>query len=225
MYIARHMTSPAVTVSPDTLLPAVREIMNTRKFRHLPVVDEEQRLIGMITDRDLRSAYPSSLLPEDKRLAILENVARTEVRSIMSRNIIAITPLSTLDDGLYFLSKEKIGMLPVVDEEQRVIGVFSVQDLMAAYKKLYGIGERGSALIAVEDDGRPKPLTRIVRVLEEREIRFSRLTRVQGEDGGRKIIYLRVHTFNIGMVHKALKEIGMTVMIPDLQDILPEPHA
>ncbi|RJX35110.1 MAG: CBS domain-containing protein [Desulfurivibrio sp.] len=225
MYIARHMTSPAVTVSPDTLLPAVREIMNTRKFRHLPVVDEEQRLIGMITDRDLRSAYPSSLLPEDKRLAILENVARTEVRSIMSRNIIAITPLSTLDDGLYFLSKEKIGMLPVVDDEQQVIGVFSVQDLMAAYKKLYGIGERGSALIAVEDDGRPKPLTRIVRVLEEREIRFSRLTRVQGEDGGRKIIYLRVHTFNIGMVHKALKEIGMTVMIPDLQDILPKPHA
>ncbi|MCK9296139.1 MAG: CBS domain-containing protein, partial [Desulfobulbaceae bacterium] len=66
MYIARHMTSPALTVSPGTLLPEVREMMNTRKFRHLPVVDEEQRLIGMITDRDLRSAYPSSLLPEDK---------------------------------------------------------------------------------------------------------------------------------------------------------------
>lgn len=225
MYIARHMTSPALTVSPGTLLPEVREMMNTRKFRHLPVVDEEQRLIGMITDRDLRSAYPSSLLPEDKRLSILENVARTEVRSIMSQTVIAITPLSTLDDALYFLSKEKIGMLPVVDDEQHVIGVFSVQDLMQAYKKLYGIGERGSALIAVEDDGKPKPLTRIVRVLEEREIRFSRLTRVHGEEGEKKIIYLRVHTFNIGVVHKALKEIGMTVRVPDLQDILPNPHA
>ena len=67
MYIARHMTTPAVTVSPDALLPEVRTIMNSRHFRHLPVVDEQQRLIGMITDRDQRSSYPSSIMSEDKR--------------------------------------------------------------------------------------------------------------------------------------------------------------
>jgi acetoin utilization protein AcuB len=222
MYIARHMTTPAVTVSPDALLPEVRDILNSRHFRHLPVVDEEQRLIGMITDRDLRSAYPSSILPEDKRQAILEKVAKTPVRSIMTRKLISLTPLATLDDALYLLSREKVGMLPVIDEEQHVIGVFSVQDLMQAYKKLYGIGERGSALIGVEDDGRPKPLTRIVRVLEEREVRFSRLTRVHGEEGLKDIIYLRVHTFNLNHVHKALKEIGMTIMVPDLREILPK---
>jgi acetoin utilization protein AcuB len=222
MYIARHMTTPAVTVSPDALLPEVRDIMNSHHFRHLPVVDEQQRLIGMITDRDLRSAYPSSILSEDKRQAILEKVEKTPVRSIMARELISLTPLATLDDALYLLSKEKIGMLPVVDEEQHVIGVFSVQDLMKAYKRLYGIGDRGSALIAVEDDGNPKPLTRIVRVLEEREIRFSRLTRVHGEEGQKDTIYLRVHTFNLNNVHKALKEIGMAIMVPDLQELLPK---
>ncbi|MBI4794007.1 MAG: CBS domain-containing protein [Deltaproteobacteria bacterium] len=222
MYIARHMTTPALTVSPDALLPEVRNIMNSRHFRHLPVVDEQQRLIGMITDRDLRSAYPSSILSEDKRQAILEKVEKTPVRSIMARELISLTPLATLDDALYLLSKEKIGMLPVIDEERHVIGVFSVQDLMKAYKKLYGIGDRGSALIAVEDDGNPKPLTRIVRVLEEREIRFSRLTRVHGEEGQKDTIYLRVHTFNLNNVHKALKEIGMAIMVPDLQELLPK---
>jgi acetoin utilization protein AcuB len=216
------MTTPAVTVSPDVLLPDVRHIMNTRHFRHLPVVDEQQRLIGMITDRDLRSAYPSSILSEDKRQAILEKVEKTPVRSIMTQKLISLTPLATLDDALYLLSKEKIGMLPVIDEEQHVMGVFSVQDLMKAYKKLYGIGDRGSALIAVEDDGKPKPLTRIVRMLEEREIRFSRLTRVSGEEGQKDIIYLRVHTFNLNNVHKALKEIGMAIMVPDLQVLLPK---
>ena len=222
MYIARHMTTPALTVSPDALLPEVRNIMNSRHFRHLPVVDEQQRLIGMITDRDLRSAYPSSILSEDRRQAILENVEKTPVRAIMARELISLTPLATLDDALYLLSKEKIGMLPVIDEEQHVIGVFSVQDLMKAYKKLYGIGDRGSALIAVVDDGNPKPLTRIVRVLEEREIRFSRLTRVHGEEGQKDTIYLRVHTFNLNNVHKALKEIGMVIMVPDLQELLPK---
>ncbi|MBI5557845.1 MAG: CBS domain-containing protein [Deltaproteobacteria bacterium] len=220
MYIARHMTTSPVTVTPDTLLPEVREIMNSRKFRHLPVVDERKRLIGMITDRDLRSAYPSSLLPEDKRQVILDNVAKTQVRSIMAQKLISLSPLATLDDALYFLSREKVGLLPVVDEEQHILGVFSVQDLMKAYKKLYGIGERGSALIAVEDDGLPKPLTRIVRALEEKEIRFSRLTRVHGEQGEKNIIYLRVHTFNLNGVHKALKEIGMAIIVPDLHDML-----
>lgn len=225
MYIARHMTSPAMTVLPDTLLPDVREILNTRSIRHLPVVDEQHRLIGIITDRDLRSAYPSSILPEDKRLAILEKVSVTEAQSIMTRDILSIGPLATLDDALYFLSKKKIGLLPVVDEEEHVIGVFSVQDLMTAYKKLYGIGERGSALIVVEDDGKPKPLTRIVRLLEEKQIRFSRLTRVHGEDGEKDIIYLRVQTFNINSVHRMLKEIGMTMMLPGLEKILPSRSA
>ncbi len=213
MYIARHMTSPALTVTPDILLPEVRRILNSHHFRHLPVVDDEKQLIGMITDRDLRSAYPSSVLDEEKRQVILAGVEKTTVAEIMSRELCTLTPHSTLDDALYFLSRDKVGMLPVVDENKQIIGVFSVQDLMSAYKKLYGIGERGSAIIAVEDDGLAKPLTRIVKVLEELDIHFSRLTRVKNE-GRKDTIYIRVHTMRLNTVHTALKQIGMTIMVP-----------
>ncbi|MFH1214964.1 MAG: CBS domain-containing protein [Pseudomonadota bacterium] len=219
MYISRHMTTPAATVSPETLLPEVRYILNSNKFRHLPVVDSENRLVGMITDRDLRSAYPSSILPEEKRMTILAEVANTHVGSIMSSDVVFLSPLSTLDDALHYFARDKIGLLPVVDEERYVIGVFSVQDLLKAYKKLYGIGDRGSALIALVDDGNPKPLTRIVRVLEEQNVRFSRLTRAQNEAGDKDIIYLRVHTFNLSNVHKALKEIGMTIVAPEVAGV------
>lgn len=221
MFIARHMTAPAITVTPDTLLPEVHEMFTAHKFRHLPVVDASNRLIGIVTDRDLRSAYPSSVLDETKRQAILAKVVQTSVESIMSREIRSLTPLSTLDDALYFLENNKVGLLPVVDDEQHVIGVFSVEDLMTAYRKLYGVGERGSAFIAVEDDGLPKPLTRIVRILEEREVRFSRLTRIEDNEG-KNIIYLRVHTFNVNAVHKAIQEIGMSIMVPSLKDLLPD---
>lgn len=211
MYIERYMKSPAMTVRPDTLLPEVREIMTSRKFRHLPVVDDDNRLIGMITDRDLRSAYPSSVLEEEKRQAILAEIAQTQVQEIMSRALLYLTPLSTLDDALNFLERDKIGLLPVLDEEKHVLGVFSVQDLMTAYKKLYGIGEKGSSLIAVEEDGQPKPMTRIVKALEEHRISFSRLSRIIRDD--KNIIYLRVRTFNISAVHKAIQEIGMKIMM------------
>ncbi len=215
MYIVRHMTSSPITVTPETLLPVVHDIFEEYHFRHLPVIDAEKRLIGMVTDRDLRSAYPSSILPEDKRRFILAKVEQTAVQSIMSRDIRSLPSLSTLDDALYLLVRDKVGVLPVVDEQQRILGVFSVQDLMKAYQQIYGIGERGSAFIAVKDDGNPKPLTRIVRVLEDNEIRFSRLTRVHSKDEANDIIYLRVQTFNINGVHKMLNEIGMDILMPD----------
>ncbi|MCB2180774.1 MAG: CBS domain-containing protein [Desulfobulbaceae bacterium] len=211
MYIERHMITPALTVKPDTLLPEVKEILTSHKFRHLPVVDHDNRLIGMISDRDIRSAYPSSVLEEEKRRTILDEVSKTKVEDVMGSKIFSLSPLSTLDDALHLLSRGKVGLLPVVDEDRQVIGVFSVQDLMKAYKNLYGIGEKGSFLIALEDDGQPKPLTRIVRVLEEMQISFSRLSRVKGENN-KNIIYLRVQTFNINLIHKAFKEIGMKII-------------
>ena len=66
MFITQHMTRNPVTVSPETLLPAVREILQSGKFRHLPVVDGENHLVGIVTDRDLRSASPSSVLSEER---------------------------------------------------------------------------------------------------------------------------------------------------------------
>ncbi len=166
----------------------------------------------MITDRDLRSAYPSSVLEEKKRQVILDEIAQTQVQAIMSKELLSLTPMSTLDDALNFLERDKIGLLPVIDEEKHILGVFSVQDLMTAYKNLYGIGERGSALIAVEDDGQPKPMTRIVKALEEHQISFSRISRIK--QGDKNVIYLRVRTFKLNAVHKTLQEIGMKYMMP-----------
>jgi len=63
MYISEYMTSDPITISSATLLPEARQILNEYQIRHLPVIDSERRLIGIITDRDLRSAYPSSVTP------------------------------------------------------------------------------------------------------------------------------------------------------------------
>ena len=77
MFITRHMTRNPVTVSPETTLPAVREILQKGKFRHLPVVNEKKQLVGMVTDRDLRSASPSSVLSQERLKACLASHARS----------------------------------------------------------------------------------------------------------------------------------------------------
>ncbi|MFA7382470.1 MAG: CBS domain-containing protein [Desulfurivibrionaceae bacterium] len=218
MFITQHMTRNPVTVSPETTLPAVQEILQKGKFRHLPVVDERKRLLGMVTDRDLRSASPSSVLSAEQIKACLADFDQTPVSAIMSSAIFSLTPMTTLDDALILLDREKIGALPVVDQEQRVIGMFSMRDLMAAYRRLFGLGERGSAMIVVEHDGRRKPLSRIAKVLEEHNIRFTRLIRTEAEKEVPERIYLRVNTYNISAVHHALAEAGFAVVLPEIPE-------
>lgn len=214
MFVSDHMTTDPITVSPETLIPKVREILQTGRFRHLPVVDQDGHLVGMVTDRDLRSASPSSVLPPERVQACMADLDHTPVSAIMSRATFTLSPFSTLDDALLLLDREKIGALPVVDEENRVIGVFSTRDLMAAYRRLFGLGERGSVMITVEHDGGRKPLSRIARVLEEHAIRFTRLIRTGTDDDSPGRIYLRVCTANMPAVHHALREAGFTVVTP-----------
>ncbi|MCK4838843.1 MAG: CBS domain-containing protein, partial [Desulfobulbaceae bacterium] len=67
MFISSFMSAPAKTVTPGTLLPEAREIMVSGSFRHLPVVDGKDILLGIITDRDIRSAFPSEVMDERER--------------------------------------------------------------------------------------------------------------------------------------------------------------
>ncbi len=209
MYISRHMTPDPITVSSAMLLPEARALLNDYHFRHLPVVDEKGLLVGMLTDRDLRSAYPSSVLSKSERRLVYERVEQTIVAEIMSTECVSLGPDSTLDDALFLFDRDQLGALPVLIDE-RVVGVFSIRDLTAAYKKLFGVGEKGAVLIGINDDGSPGIMTRIVTLLEEHAIPFSRLLRIDHERDD-KTIYLRINTFKITKVYALLEDAGLVV--------------
>lgn len=213
MYIAAYMKKSPVTVRPETSIAAVKAILASQHFRHLPVVDEAGRLLGMVTDRDLRSAYPSSVTTGRLDTEEAREIGQAPVCEIMSWDVVFLSPSATLDDALILLDHRKVGALPVVDEGRKVVGIFSIRDLIRAYATLFGLGERGSALVSVKDDGRPRPLTRIVHLLEEHDIHFSRVVRTKAEGGedGPQIISIRVNTMNLRAVHRALEEAGFVM--------------
>jgi len=203
------MTAEPITVSPAMLLPEARALLNEYQFRHLPVVDGDGVLLGMLTDRDLRSAYPSSVLSNSERRLIYEKVEKTTVAEIMSTNCVTLGPDSTLDDALFLFDRDQMGALPVL-EDGRVVGVFSIRDLTTAYKNLFGVGEKGSILIGIIDDGSPGIMTRIVTLLEEHDIPFTRLLRIQYKKDG-NTIFLRINTFKVGKVYKLLENAGLVI--------------
>ena len=216
MFIHYHMTPAPMTVTADQTVAEANDLLQLNNFRHLPVVNEQGLLQGMISDRDLRSARPSSVAQSKERHNIEERVKNTPISLVMSRDCLSLSRLATLDDALLIFQSRKIGALPVVDEEERVVGIFSIGDLLKAYRCLFGLGEKGSFLISIEDNDDPQILSKLVNIMEEKKVEFTRLVRSNGTCKSRPMIFLRINTYNVRSVYKTLEAAGFTIHVPEM---------
>lgn len=214
MYVKYYMTPSPVTIKPHKSIEEARLLLENYHFRHLPVVNELGMLQGMITDRDLRSAFPSSILDDTERDKILDRVQKIPVADIMSMNTVVLTTLSTLDDAFLLFEKRTVGALPVLNDRNQVVGILSFNDVMKAWRSLFGLGEKGSVLVAIEVNDSSRSLCTLVQVLEDIKVHFTRLIRTDGSGREPAMIYLRINTFNVRAVYKAIDAAGFTVHLP-----------
>ena len=114
------MTTTPIAILPDLPLREAAELMAAENCRHLPVVDEEGGLIGIITDRDVRQARHTAVFA----------TALTE--SCMTGNPITITPDTPAHKAAELLALHKISALPVVDQGQ-LVGIITVTDFLAQF--------------------------------------------------------------------------------------------
>ncbi|MGI6637907.1 MAG: CBS domain-containing protein [Desulfobulbus sp.] len=214
MFIHYHMTPTPTTIHPEQTVAEAIGILERYPFRHLPVVDDEGVLQGMISDRDLRSARPSSVASSSQREMVESKVMQTGLAQIMSTNCRTLSAMATLDDALFLFEANAIGALPVLDDERRVIGIFTIGDLLKAYKNLFGVGERGAALISIVDDGDPRIMSKLICIIEEKNVHCTRLLRKAATRRTKAMIYLRVNTYNIRAVQKAVEAAGYEIHVP-----------
>jgi CBS domain-containing protein len=124
-------------VGPETSLAEFEEILEKRGFNALPVVDEENRLIGFASALDLLRAFS---FPEDTTLPPLQQTMKFPVARVMTREVKTVTPRTPLTRVLEKLVKAGSRSLPVV-EDDRVVGVVSRRDVMNALRRA-DAGER-----------------------------------------------------------------------------------
>jgi acetoin utilization protein AcuB len=130
MHVKDVMSSNPVTILPtDTLQTALTRM--GKNFRRLPVVDEQSRLVGIITDRDLRLAMNSPyVLRERWQDDFLLNEFLVE--NCMTAQPAYTHPDVELTTAIDLILKGRFSGLPVVDAEQKVVGVLTVTDLLRA---------------------------------------------------------------------------------------------
>ena len=126
MSVMEIMTKGPLTVTPLETVAQADELMVANKIRQLPIV-EKNELVGIITDRDIRSFLGSSLLDSAE---MREKALNTPVREIMTTEPITISPDDDLEEVVELLIDEKMGGIPVVDEEEGLVGIVTYVDVL-----------------------------------------------------------------------------------------------
>lgn len=158
MLVRDCTSSPAVTITRDTPFQEALKLMHDHRCRRLPVVDDEGELVGIVSERDLLYAsavrdsslrvweviHLLSRLPEREIMTQDDITVTTElcawelayllsklhIGEIMTRDVITTTPDTPIEEAARLMVENKIGGLPVVGEDNRIVGMITEADIL-----------------------------------------------------------------------------------------------
>lgn len=211
MFVSRSMTRKVITVDQEACILDAQELMAKNQVRHLPIIDNNRVLIGIITDRDIRSALPYRFFeaPQSER----EKICALKVKEIMTKDPISISPTYTIQDALLLIQNSKVGALPVVDDNKRLTGIISVRDLLRAFINVLGIGEPGTLLCILVEE-KVGQLKKIVDAITEENISFGSILVARYWDKNKRAVFTYLLTLNVAHVKKKLQNMGFTLLNP-----------
>ena len=121
--VAERMTRTVVTIRRDTTATTAWALMKVRRLRHLPVVDDRGRVVGIVSERDL-ARVPFTPIRAGQPVPVGLPVER-----IMSAMIISVRPDDDIAEAAQRMCEHRIGAVPVVDGD-RLVGILSAVDLL-----------------------------------------------------------------------------------------------
>lgn len=135
MLVRDVMTTKVFTIRVDRKLRAVQEIMDWAHVRHVPVVEADGRLVGVISHRDLLAAAVSSLQVKIAAAERAQHLAAAEVRQLMRHPAATIAPDERVQRAAHLMRSLRIGCLPVIDDG-RLVGIITEADLLHIVEEL-----------------------------------------------------------------------------------------
>jgi acetoin utilization protein AcuB len=150
MYVGTVMGTDLATVAPETSLVAAQEILEQKKINHLLIVDSENELRGIVSDRDLKRSWASSAttLSKNELMYLLDQVT---VADIMTRQTLTITPATTIERAALLMNQHRINALPVL-ENNELVGIITSRDVMRVLLEAVGIETDSSRLTILVKD-------------------------------------------------------------------------
>ena len=205
MLVETWMSKPVITINADDSMQKATALLKEKHIRILPVM-EKGKLVGIITDRDLKRASASDATSlEIHELVYL--LSKIKVKEIMTKEPITVSPYYTIEEASRTLLEKKISGVPVVNEEGRVIGIITRDDLLRVLVNLTGVDKLGIQFaLQVEDSAQSiHEVTDIIRKYEGHMV--SILTSYEKAPQGYRNVCIRAYRVNRGQLPQLLDDL------------------
>jgi len=219
MYVGWNMKTYLITVAPDTSVLKARELMDAHKISHIPVTDGKARLLGIVTDRDLKEAWasPATTLSVYELTYVLQKLT---VENVMTKDVLTASPDMTIERAALMIHDHKIGALPVVKDD-KLVGIITANDLMEVLLVALGMSE-DSARLSILARNRIGVLADVGRIMQQADINIRSVVTapLRGSDDVWQLI-LRVNTAAHPKAVKTLEAAGFKVITDYVEDLTP----
>ena len=189
------MSKNVVTLTEDTSMIKAARVMKEHQVRHLPVVDKDGRLSGIISERDIKAASPSQATSLDV-YELTHLLSEIKVKDIMTAKPLRIKPSDTVERAAQILRDNKVGGLPVVDDKDMVVGVITETDIFRLFTMLSGV-DLGGIQLGLRLSAKEGTLKEVMDELRARHVRVISLFSRQDTEGsgeiGMRDVYIRIH--------------------------------
>ncbi|MBH0230172.1 acetoin utilization AcuB family protein [Halobacillus yeomjeoni] len=208
MLVEEIMNREVITLSPDETIETALKLLHKHHIRHIPIVDEENRVIGIVSDRDVRDASPS-IFEKDNEPDELQN----PIRSIMTTPVTTVHPLDFVEELASIFYEQEIACVPVTRNEV-LQGIITEKDMLYTLIQLTGTNVQSSQ-IEVKVINKPGILPQVTQVFGKRKVNISSvLIYPYKPDPDYKIIVIRIQTMNPLPTIRDLEEEGYEVLWP-----------
>jgi acetoin utilization protein AcuB len=200
-----------VTIRPDASFFEARSLIHDKGIRHLPVVDQENRLVGIVTENDIREAGPSDVATLSvKELTDLLGTLKVSELMVPEEKVITITPDTLIEEAIQLMHDHKIGCLPVIDQG-KLYGIFTETDALAHLVDIFGSRQKGTRLTVVFED-KTGAMAGILEVFKKHDVDVISIVSPSFLVERKRIAAIRIKTEKYQPIVKDLEKSGYPVL-------------
>ncbi|WP_040229215.1 acetoin utilization AcuB family protein [Bhargavaea cecembensis] len=213
MILEEIMSKEVYTLKQENSIKDALRLMEDKKIRHLPIVTDDGAVSGLVTDRDIKQAVPSTLIGKQD-----SGLYDTPLSEIMTRDPMVGHPLDFVEDAAVLFYENEFGCLPVVSGG-RLVGIITETDLLYTYIELTGASQPGSQMeVRVPDVA--GVLFGVSKVFYRHNSNvLSVLVYPDKDSSTHKILVIRVKTMNPLPIIEDLRKEGYEVLWPNVPGI------
>lgn len=192
MLIRDWMAKDVITVSPDTSMMKASKALKAHDISRVPVVDHSGRVVGIVSDRDIKEASPSKATTLDVH-ELYYLLSEIKVKDIMTVDPLVTSPTNTVENAAMMMIEKDFGGLPVVDDDGKLVGIITVSDIFNVLISITGVRQGGVqfGIRLPNEAGTLRPILNVMRAHKARIV--SILSSMEEEEGkGTRDVNIRI---------------------------------